>query len=86
MGPTAAANGAVASPAGERVCVTTAINYANGAPHMGHAYEAISADVIARYHRAYGREVRALRGSARACLRAPPGASSRRAVTLRFCS
>jgi methionyl-tRNA synthetase len=24
---------------------------------MGHAYEAISADVIARYHRAYGRTV-----------------------------
>ena len=38
--------------------MTTAINYANGAPHMGHAYEAITADVIARYHRAYGREVR----------------------------
>ena len=35
----------------------TAINYANGAPHMGHAYEAVSADVIARYHRAYGRDV-----------------------------
>jgi leucyl-tRNA synthetase len=35
--------------------ITTAINYANGVPHMGHAYEAISADVIARYHRAYGR-------------------------------
>ena len=28
--------------------MTTAINYANGAPHMGHAYEAVSADVIAR--------------------------------------
>ena len=37
--------------------MTTAINYANGAPHMGHAYEAVSADVIARYHRAYGRDV-----------------------------
>jgi len=60
MGPPASSDGAsaVASPVGERVCVTTAINYANGAPHMGHAYEAITADVIARYHRAYGREVR----------------------------
>ena len=75
MGPTAASDGAEASPAGVRVCVTTAINYANGAPHMGHAYEAISADVIARYHRAYGREVRTLRGSARTCRRAQPGAS-----------
>ena len=31
--------------------ITTAINYANGPPHMGHAYEALTADVIARYHR-----------------------------------
>ena len=44
-------------PSKERFCVTTAINYANGAPHMGHAYEAVSSDVIARYHRAYGRDV-----------------------------
>jgi hypothetical protein len=28
--------------------ITTAINYTNGNPHVGHAYEAISADVIAR--------------------------------------
>ena len=46
-----------ADPSAETFCVTTAINYANGAPHMGHAYEAVSADVIARYHRAYGRDV-----------------------------
>ncbi|GMI24512.1 hypothetical protein TeGR_g288 [Tetraparma gracilis] len=31
--------------------LTTAINYANGPAHMGHAYEGITADVIARYHR-----------------------------------
>ena len=43
--------------------ITTAINYANGPPHMGHAYEAIAADVIARYHRAYGREVFFLTGA-----------------------
>ena len=53
----AAAAAPPADPTGERFCVTTAINYANGAPHMGHAYEAVSADVIARYHRAYGRDV-----------------------------
>ena len=53
----AAAAAPPADPSGERFCVTTAINYANGAPHMGHAYEAVSADVIARYHRAYGRDV-----------------------------
>ena len=44
-------------PSSEKFCVTTAINYATGAPHMGHAYEAVSSDVIARYHRLYGRDV-----------------------------
>ena len=38
--------------------ITTAINYPNGRPHIGHAYEAIAADVIARFQRAQGREVR----------------------------
>ena len=33
--------------------VTTAINYTNGPPHIGHAYEAVTTDAIARYHRAY---------------------------------
>src|SRR4029077_7231317 len=31
--------------------ITTAIDYTNGEPHIGHAYEKILADVIARYHR-----------------------------------
>ncbi len=30
--------------------ITTAISYPNGKPHIGHAYEAIAADVIARFH------------------------------------
>ena len=30
---------------------------------MGHAYEAVAADVIARYHRAYGRDVYFLTGA-----------------------
>ncbi|MFP5328990.1 MAG: methionine--tRNA ligase [Alphaproteobacteria bacterium] len=38
--------------------ITTAINYPNGPPHIGHAYEAIAADVIARFQRSRGREVR----------------------------
>ena len=38
--------------------ITTAINYPNGKPHIGHAYEAIAADVIARFHRQMGRHVR----------------------------
>ncbi|MBV7267053.1 methionine--tRNA ligase [Erythrobacter ani] len=38
--------------------ITTAISYPNGRPHIGHAYEAISADVIARFQRLMGRKVR----------------------------
>jgi len=37
--------------------ITTAINYPNGRPHIGHAYEAIAADVIARFQRAQDRDV-----------------------------
>ncbi len=33
--------------------ITTAIDYTNGEPHIGHAYEKILTDVIARYHRAF---------------------------------
>ncbi len=38
--------------------ITTAISYPNGRPHIGHAYEAIAADAIARYYRLSGRRVR----------------------------
>ncbi|PXA88915.1 methionine--tRNA ligase [Nostoc sp. 3335mG] len=38
--------------------LTTAIHYPNGRPHIGHAYEMIAADAIARFQRAQGREVR----------------------------
>ena len=38
--------------------ITTAISYPNGKPHIGHAYEAIAADVIARFQRQTGRTVR----------------------------
>ena len=41
-----------------RFYLTSAIDYANGDPHQGHAYEKIGADAIARYHRLLGREVR----------------------------
>lgn len=32
--------------------VTTAIDYINGKPHIGHSYEKVAADVLARFHRA----------------------------------
>lgn len=34
--------------------ITTAIDYPNGAPHIGHSLEKIAADVVARYHRLLG--------------------------------
>ncbi|EFV14887.1 methionine--tRNA ligase [Segniliparus rugosus] len=37
--------------------ITTAITYANGTPHFGHAYEFISADALARFARLDGKEV-----------------------------
>lgn len=37
--------------------ITTAIAYPNGRPHIGHAYEAIATDAIARFQRLNGREV-----------------------------
>lgn len=42
--------------------ITTAIDYTNAPPHIGHAYEKILADVLARYHRLRGREVVFLTG------------------------
>ncbi len=42
--------------------ITTAIDYTNGAPHIGHAYEKVLADVLARYHRLKGDDVFFLTG------------------------
>jgi methionyl-tRNA synthetase len=42
--------------------ITTAIDYTNSAPHIGHAYEKVMADVIARYHRLKGEKVFFLTG------------------------
>ncbi len=46
-----------------RVYLTTAIDYVNNRPHLGTAYEKIAADVIARYHRLVGDEVRFVMGN-----------------------
>ena len=42
--------------------LTTAIDYVNGQPHLGHAYEKVIADVIARARRSLGEEVFFLTG------------------------
>jgi methionyl-tRNA synthetase len=42
--------------------LTTAIDYANGSPHLGHAYEKVLADVIARTRRLRGEAVHFLTG------------------------
>ncbi len=42
--------------------LTTAIDYANGEPHLGHALEKVGADVIARWHRLRGEQVHFVMG------------------------
>jgi methionyl-tRNA synthetase len=41
----------------EKFYITTAISYPNGAPHIGHAYEVVAADAIARFKRLDGYDV-----------------------------
>jgi methionyl-tRNA synthetase len=43
--------------------ITTAIVYPNGAPHIGHAYEAIATDALARFQRLEGKDVFFLTGT-----------------------
>src|SRR4029450_7204751 len=50
-------------PMADRFYITTAISYPNGRPHIGHAYEAIATDVIARFQRMRGRDVFFLTGT-----------------------
>jgi methionyl-tRNA synthetase len=43
--------------------ITTAIDYVNGPPHIGHALEKVQADVLARFHRLKGQSVFFLTGT-----------------------
>ena len=47
----------------EKFYITTAIDYTNGEPHIGHMLEKIQADVIARYARLQGKSVFFLTGT-----------------------
>ena len=42
--------------------ITTAIDYANGSPHLGHAYEKVLTDIVARFRRLMGDDVKFLTG------------------------
>ena len=46
-----------------RFFITTAIDYVNAPPHLGHAYEKIAADIMARYWKGRGAEVFFLTGT-----------------------
>lgn len=50
------------SPSMKPFYITTAIDYTNAPPHIGHAYEKVLADVMARFQRLNGREVYFLTG------------------------
>lgn len=50
-------------PERERFYLTTAIAYTNGSPHMGHAYEYLAADAIARFYRFLGFDVHYVTGT-----------------------
>src|ERR1700688_4566586 len=47
----------------ETFYITTAIAYPNGVPHIGHAYEAIATDALARFARLDGKDVFFLTGT-----------------------
>ncbi len=54
---------ATTAPAKNSFYITTAIAYPNGAPHIGHAYEAIATDALARFQRLDGKDVFFLTGT-----------------------
>jgi methionyl-tRNA synthetase len=51
------------TPAKTAYYITTAIAYPNGVPHIGHAYEAIATDALARFQRLDGKDVFFLTGT-----------------------
>jgi methionyl-tRNA synthetase len=54
---------APATPSKNSFYITTAIAYPNGVPHIGHAYEAIATDALARFQRLDGKDVFFLTGT-----------------------
>jgi len=61
--PVASVPKATAARSKNSFYITTAIAYPNGAPHIGHAYEAIATDALARFQRLDGKDVFFLTGT-----------------------
>ncbi|WP_338833300.1 methionine--tRNA ligase [Bradyrhizobium septentrionale] len=61
--PASASVSASAADRGNAFYITTAIAYPNGQPHIGHAYEAIATDALARFQRLDGKDVFFLTGT-----------------------
>ncbi len=61
--PKSAVTRVAEAPARNSFYITTAIAYPNGAPHIGHAYEAIATDALARFQRLDGKDVFFLTGT-----------------------
>jgi methionyl-tRNA synthetase len=71
-----------ASSRGNIFYITTAIAYPNGAPHIGHAYEAIATDALARFQRLDGRDVFFLTGTDEHGLKMAQAAEAEKLSTL----
>lgn len=65
--------------------ITTAIDYANGSPHLGHAYEKVLTDVIARYRRLKGETVHFLTGMDEHGQKVQQSAARQGITPLEFC-
>lgn len=65
--------------------ITTAIDYANGSPHLGHAYEKVLTDVVARFRRLMGDEVYFLTGLDEHGQKVQQSARSRGVSPQQFC-
>lgn len=72
-------------PDAMRYYLTTAIDYVNSRPHLGTAYEKMTADVIARYHRACGHDVFFLMGNDEHSLKVAQAAEERGLTPLEWC-
>lgn len=69
----------------DKFYITTAIDYVNGAPHIGHAYEKIASDVIAKHFMQRGAELFFLTGSDEHGIKIERTAATNNKTPLEFC-